>query len=399
VNVLVLSHMFPGPSGASKGIFVREQVKALESLGVRCTVLAPTPWKPYARRDTERFAEDNAGLQVQYPSVLSFPRAAFFSISGVLYYLAVRRSALRAIHDRRIDLIHAHAIMPDGFAAVLLGRELRLPVACTLHGSDVKLYPARSRAIAAATRWALRRIPSLIAVSEDVGRAALSLGAAQISRTIHNGADPELFHPASKSAAKAKLALPGGERIVLFVGNLISLKGAHLLLRAVAALPYAVRLVFVGDGPLRAELQRTAVHLGVRASFAGARPHSEIPLWLNAADCLVLPSLSEGLPTIVAEAMLCRTPVVATAVGGTPEIVRNGETGHLVPPADPVALTAAIAASLAMSSAQRETQLDRAQQLAQHSLTWEVNARRTLAVYQQTLGVLTTEETPLARIA
>jgi hypothetical protein len=394
MNVLVLSHMFPSAANRTKGIFVLEQIRALEKLGVCCTVVAPMPWVPriltrtvLARRypNVPRRARQG-NIEIEYVRMLAFPRAALFALSGFFYYLACRASVRRLVREKKIELIHAHTILPDGFAALLLSRELRLPLVCTLHGSDVKLYPKRSRATAAVTSWALRHVSGLVAVSENVGEAAQALNAAHPPAIIRNGANAEHFHPRPRAMARTLLSLPAQGRILLFVGNLIPLKGAELLLRAAADGACDALLALVGDGPCRTELEATARRLGVCALFAGARPHEEIPLWLNSADCLVLPSFSEGLPTILAEAMLCRTPVIATAVGGTPEIVRNGETGLMVPPSNVTALAAAIQSSLTMNSAQREAMLDRAEQFAQRSLTWNVNARKMLALYKAIIG-------------
>jgi glycosyltransferase involved in cell wall biosynthesis len=316
--------------------------------------------------------------------MLWFPRAAFFSISGILYYLACRRAIRELLQRGPIDLLHAHTILPDGFGALLLARKFDLPLVCTLHGSDVKLYPKQSMATAAATRWALRRIDHLIAVSHDVGRTADTLGATHAPAVIHNGADGRSFSSCPRDAARMQLRLPAHRKIVLFVGNLVEVKGPNLLMQAMKAVD--ALLVIVGDGPLRPELQRQSLRDRVDTHFAGWRPHDEIALWLNAADCLALPSLSEGFPTLLPEAMLCRTFVIATSVGGTPEIVSDGETGLLVPPSDIAALTTAIRSAISMSPEQRDPILDRAQQMASQSLTWRANARATSEMYEVALA-------------
>jgi len=394
VNVLILSHMFPTTPGSAKGIFVLEQTRALRKLGVNCTLVAPVPWVPRLFRGSSwgrnyqniprRTNVD--GLYVECPPVLSFPGAALFSLSGLTHYLSCRATVRRIVRSRRIDLIHAHTILPDGFAALLLARQLHIPLVCTLHGSDVKLYPRRSRAIAATTRWALQRIEHLVAVSDDVAKAALFLGARCKPLVVHNGADRDSFQPRAKVASRTALGLPLEKKVVLFVGNLIPLKGADLLIRAMAQMKSEAVLVLVGDGPLRSDLATLANQLGIESLFVGARQHSEIPLWLTAADCLVLPSLSEGLPAVLPEAMLCRTPIVASAVGGTPEIIRNGETGQLVPPSNIDELSLAIASVLSAEPARNAFVLDRAQKLAQESLTWEINAHRTLELYEAALA-------------
>jgi glycosyltransferase involved in cell wall biosynthesis len=193
-----------------------------------------------------------------------------------------------------------------------------------------------------------------------------------------------VFKPLSKVEARAKLGLPLHTRIILFVGNLVEMKGVQFLLEAVASLQLEnTKLVLVGDGELRDALLAHAERLGITpmCSFVGKRPHHEIACWLSAADCLVLPSTSEGLPTILPEAMLCRTPIVATTVGGIPEIIDNARNGLLVPPMDAHALTDALR-SLLGDQENASRMATEAQSDARRSLTWEANARELCRIYE-----------------
>lgn len=328
-----------------------------------------------------------AGCPVEYPKVLTFPGGRLFFLGGLIHYLRCRRLVGRLVKEKKVALIHAHTILPDGLAAVLLGREFKLPVVCTLHGSDIRLNPYRDRMTRWLTRWTLRKVHYLVAVSSELKNKVFSLsGVSEVSVT-HNGADPDAFKSISKLQARSKLGLLAGKKIVLFVGNLKPVKGIEFLLQAMGQLRRGdVELCLVGDGESRSLLTAMAEQLGVAGMchFAGSRPHDEIPLWLAAADCLVLPSLSEGLPTIVVEAMFCKTPVVATNVGGTPEILEDRRTGLLVEPKDSAALAQAMAeiltdADLGAAFAQQ------AEREVRGRLTWEANARATIAAYEDVL--------------
>lgn len=278
--------------------------------------------------------------------------------------------------------------MPDGFAALLLGDEFNIPVVCTVHGSDISIYPQESWATLLVTKWALRRTKHLIAVSEDLGKKVnLLIGTRQV-KVIRNGADEELFHANAKAAARTLLGLPDKPKIVLFIGNLLPVKGPEYLLQAVSQISSSDCLLYiVGDGMLRDKLRAQAEQLGIstRCIFVGARPHEEIASWLSAADCLVLSSISEGFPTIIAEAMMCRVPVVATAVGGIPEIVKHRSTGLLVQPRDPASLAQAICFAL-QDDVDIRIMVDRAENAARAELTWEANARKTVEVYLEALA-------------
>jgi glycosyltransferase involved in cell wall biosynthesis len=140
---------------------------------------------------------------------------------------------------------------------------------------------------------------------------------------------------------------PAGAPVLLFVGRLAAIKGLGLLLDAVAALRAhfpALRLVLVGDGPDRARLEARAAapDLAGAVEFTGYRSQAEVAAYLEACDLFVLPSFAEGVPVVLMEAMAARRPVVATRVAGVAELVADGESGLLVAPGDPAALTAAI---------------------------------------------------------
>jgi glycosyltransferase involved in cell wall biosynthesis len=284
-----------------------------------------------------------------------------------------------------IDVIHSHALLPDCFAAILVGREFHIPVVGTGHGSDVNVYPCSGRLTLWASKWAASRLGQFITVSHDLRRAALRLRGQRQTSVIQNGADKTRFGLGEKAEARKSLGLPREKKIVTFVGYLREEKSLDSLLDAFAILGEpGCFLCLVGDGPLMFGLKRQAARLGILGDcrFAGRVSHEEVPSWLAASDCLVLCSLSEGLPTILPEAMLARVPVIATPVGGIPEIIRDGETGTIVPCKDAPALAAAIRRVL-LEKDRTAGMVSRAAALAESSLTWTANARSTLHVYEQ----------------
>jgi teichuronic acid biosynthesis glycosyltransferase TuaC len=396
LKVLTLSHMFPTPGAGTQGVFIIEQMKALHKLGIEMKAIAPTPWAPRALNflpNVKKYtcipkSANVEGMHVTYPRLIAFPGGRLFFLYGLFCYLACRHIVRKHVQEGGIDLIHAHTIMPDGFAAVLLGEEFDMPVVCTVHGSDISIYPHESRATLLVTKWALRRIKHLIAVSQDLRKKVdLLIGSKQVT-IVRNGADEELFRPNAKSAARALLGLPGKAKIVLFIGNLLPVKGPEYLLRAVSQLSSPdVFLYIVGDGMLLDSLRVQAEQLGIsaRCVFVGTRPHEEIASWLSAADCLVLSSISEGFPTIIPEAMMCRIPVVATAVGGIPEVVKHRSTGLLVRPQDPASLGEAICSAL-QNDTDIRMMVDRAEEAVRAELTWEANARKTAGVYREAIA-------------
>jgi teichuronic acid biosynthesis glycosyltransferase TuaC len=193
----------------------------------------------------------------------------------------------------------------------------------------------------------------VVAVSAPLRDAAVELGASS-SRVdvVPNGIDRARFRPQDRAAARHALGLPIDGVIVLYIGNIERHKGSLDLVRAFAVLAQwrkNASLLMVGDGAAKTDCQKLAIELGVDVSFVGARPHDEIPQWIAACDVFALPSWNEGTPNVVLEALACGRRVVATAVGGTPDVITSETLGILVPPRDPQALAIAIERALSLA--------------------------------------------------
>ena len=236
---------------------------------------------------------------------------------------------------------------PDGVGAVALARLLGVPAVVKVHGTDMNVL-ARRPSIAQNLRWALPRARRVVAVSRPLGDAVASFGVPRERIDIvPNGVDAELFHPRDRNAARSELGHPGDERRwLLYVGRLEKPKGVLDLLEAFSILSRRrddVRLVIVGDGSERGALARAAAsELGDRVLVVGQRPLEDVPRWLAACHALVLPSWAEGTPNVVLEALACGRRVVATSVGGTPELISGPGLGELVPPRRPALLAEAL---------------------------------------------------------
>ena len=392
MRVLIWSHLFP----PSTGTFVFDQVNALKELGVKCLVVAPVPWIPrFLRRhprymrygEIDREYELN-GVTIIRPRILEFPKGYFFFASGLIHSWCLRRIIIDLHRKWRFDLFHAHTIMPDGFAAVQLGHSLQVPVVCTVHGSDINLYPYRSGATRMATKWALEHVDRIVAVSKALSTKVSTLAPHLHSTVVHNGADPSQFFRLDKRQARSQLGLREQDKIVVFIGNLVELKGVQDLLVAFSMCSLRnTNLYIIGDGPFRNTLLNMCVErdLTDTCHFVGAQPHSAIHLWLSAADCMVLPSYSEGMPTVLVEAMFCGVPVVATDVGGIPEILDYGRYGVLVPAANANALADAMNKVLASTESTCAT-VDAAEQWARDHFTWRRNAEQMWEVYKETIS-------------
>jgi glycosyltransferase involved in cell wall biosynthesis len=246
---------------------------------------------------------------------------------------------------RRVDVILGSWAYPDGFAAVALAGLLGVPAVVKLHGSDINVV-ARLPGPRRRLEWALPRAARVIAVSKPLAEQVRALGVApERIDVIRNGIDRGAFRPRDRAEARASLGLEGDEPIVLYVGHVTREKGAYDLVRAIALGSPRLReahLVVLGDGSGFEECRELAQELGIRASFVGARPHDEVATWLGACDVLALPSWNEGMPNVVLEALASGRPVVASRVGGIPDVIDSDASGRLVPPRDPEALARAL---------------------------------------------------------
>lgn len=354
-RTLVVSGLYPSVARPSFGVFVENRLRRLVASGmVEPRVLAPLPWCPpgASRRpawrplaETPAF-ESRHGIPVDYPRYVHLPRLGVPLQPWAVYRALAPKLARLLAEGGRVDLLDAHYIYPDGVAAALLARRFDLPLVITARGSDLNLI-ARDPLPRRWIRWAIGRAQGLVAVCAALARVFEELGAdpARI-RVLRNGVDLELFRPLDRRQLREAMGLDGP--VLLSVGQLVERKGVHLVIDALAELP-ACTLLVVGDGPERTALGRRAERLGVdsRVRFLGEIPHERLPPIYNLADVLVLASSREGWANVLLEAMACGTPVVATAVWGTPEVVAAPEAGRLVAERSAPALAAAIRALLA----------------------------------------------------
>lgn len=357
MKVLLFSSLFPSAVQPVHGIFVETRLRELLKAGdVQAKVVAPVPWFPfkaerfgqYARYAATPRVEQRHGLEVFHPRYVLPPKVGMHVAPYAMALGALPTLKRLQKQGFDFDLIDAHYCYPDGVAAGLLAKWLGKPFFVTARGSDVNLIGefARPRALMLATA---RAAAGSIAVSQALADRLIALGApAQQVHTLRNGVDTLRFAPKPRDVARRRLGLREDGRYLLMVGNLVELKGHAIAIEALAALP-ELTLLCVGAGPELAALQSLAQRLGVqeRVRFVGQVGQGDLKWWYSAADALALCSSREGWPNVLLEAMACGTPVMATRVGGTAEIVTTPVAGRLMERRDAPALVAAWQALMA----------------------------------------------------
>ena len=332
MKILTFSTLFPNSEKPGHGIFVETRLRHLVGSGqVQSRVVAPIPWFPstnprfgnYARFAKAPRHEVRHGIQVAHPRYPVLPKVGM-SVAPFLLAQAVKPAIGRLIDEGYdFDLIDAHYFYPDGVAAAMLARHFNKPLVITARGSDITLFPQYAlprRQIL----WAARRADAIITVCNALRDEVVAMGIdAERVVSLRNGVDLQLFRPTERS--------PNPMFTLLAVGHLVPVKAQDLIIGALPLLP-GVRLVLAGDGPDRAKLENLARELKVmdRVTFLGAVPQAQLRDHYGAADALVLSSSREGWANVLLEAMACGTPVVASRVYGTPEVVAAPEAGVLM---------------------------------------------------------------------
>lgn len=250
----------------------------------------------------------------------------------------------RFLGGRAFDVVNTHSSTDSWHVALACAWARRMPaIVRTRHISSP--VPRNF-----ASRWLYTRAERIVTTGERLRRQVIAETGADPQRvvSIPTGIDLSRFQPGDRAGARTRLGLPAAETLVGIVATLRSWKGHLHLLEAIASLGRpGVRLVIVGDGPMRAALERRAAELAPAARVTFAGNQRDVAPWMHAFDLFCLPSYAnEGVPQALAQAMACGLPVVTTPVGSIGELVDDGRTGVLVPPADPVSLARAIAALL-----------------------------------------------------
>ncbi|MCP4545700.1 MAG: glycosyltransferase family 4 protein [bacterium] len=355
---VIITNLLPNPVERTRGMFVwQETLRLLKRYDLRA--ISPLPWVPAFMRNRPRFAHhvvpsqaDINGFTIEYPRHVVIPRILRSSY-GLLLKLGITGVFERLRREHKPDFIVAHYAFPDGWAAWRLARRYGIPLIIKVRGSDVNVFTDEASR-RKHTLAALRGADHVVAVSRALRNKMIALGLAPDRITVvSNGIDSTRFHPRDRAACRSELNLEPDPFIFLFIGSMRKIKGVFNLIEAFTALPddlrRQARLVMIGDGELRQEVADRIGALGADSGITLLPPvdHDGIPAWLGAADCLVLPSVMEGYPNVLVEALACERPVIASRVGGIPEIVRDGETGILIPPEEQPLLTGAMRTMLA----------------------------------------------------
>ena len=374
-HVLTLTPFYPRIGDEANGCFIAEPLPWSERLEISQSVVAVRPFYHGRGRATGSFHPALWRCFFSLPSGVGLPSAGAFLFASIL-------PEVRRLHaSKPVQVIHAHAALPCGHAAVLINRELGIPFVVTVHGLDaystrqVKGLPGRwSERV---SRMVYRSAQTVICVSEKVREKVLEGASGKVeTAVVYNGVDSELFSPPTESM---------DQQTILSVGTLIPSKGHDVLLRAFARIHSefsGASLKIIGEGPERRRLGKLASELNIaeKVALVGRQTRSQTADAMKRCFLFALPSHYEGLGCVYLEAMATAKPVIGCSGQGIEEIIHDGFNGLLVEPYDVGDLSSALRNLL--QNPQLRTKLGQnARRSILHELTLPHQASRLAEIY------------------
>lgn len=398
IKVLILTRSFPTKQNPVAAIWLLNQ---LEELKKYCSIKVIFPYayvpktkflNPYHHFSQMPEKESIKGIEVYHPKYFMVPRIGFklgllhwcLAIESFFSYFASKDVVDKLMEEWNPDIVHVQGALSESLIAARIKKKYKKPLLLTVYGEDITLYPKKfpSRIL---VKLILKSVTDIICQSKFLESEIKKLGVkSKKFHIIPMGTKAKDFKPRDKNKARKKLSLPQNKKIMLFVGHLVERKGIKYLIHAMSSIikkEKNSRCYIIGTGYQEKSLKKLAEDkgLGNYVEFLGQKTNAEVAEYMNASDLLVLPSLNEGLPVVVYEALSCGTPVVATRVAGTPELV-DSDVGFLAKPENTGDLQEKILLAL-NKKWNTKKMLARAKEFST-----EVTAKRVRDVYDSILG-------------
>lgn len=383
-RIAVVTPILPVPQDMTRGRFIYETTRALSRIADVKVFLtqAQYPRASWLKPGLHPATVAQAGHSLPGIDVETVNYPALPLVSRVSNGWVAGQRLLKPIRQFAPDIVIGYWVYPEGAGAVHAARQLGLPAVLGALGTDIN---DRHGLNARLTRRALHAADRIIFVSQDMRRRAIEEYGVKPDRcaTVVNGINTSVFYPQDSAACRAELGVPGDARLMVYVGRLIEAKGLRELIEATDALRQtkpSTKLVIIGEGAFKDQLKQMIQqrNLTAHVQLTGGLLPGEIAKWLNAANLLTLPSWTEGYPNVLVEALACGCPVVATQVGGIPEIVHE-DCGLLCPPKQAQVLQLALDKALDRS-------WDRPAIAHRMGRTWDDVAGETLGICVATMN-------------
>ncbi len=380
-KICLVTHYFPPHMGGIEKVSY-EQSKRLTQSGYEIDVLTS--------KNKEQNEQPAKGIKVFPYSTLNL--AEKIGVPYPVLYFEAYRKFVQLI--KNCDLVHAHGhVYMSSYLAGKVAKKYKKPFIVTQHNTFIDyrsfLNMLEHLNDCIIGKSVLKHANKIITVSKETKKYVLKLGADKSKATvIYNGVDTDTFHPMNKGKSRKKLCLPQKRNIIFSLRRLVYKNGLDTLIESIPLLTKehpSLLIVVAGKGPSRKLIEDRVKELGIDTNIklTGFVPDRLLPVYYNAADCFILPSASgEGLPLVLLEAMACGLSVIATAVGGTPEIIQHMKNGVLVPPRNPEAMAEALSKILSEEGL-RIPMGEEARRIVEDKFTWKENVRQLQKIYNE----------------
>ena len=386
MRVVMLSTSFPPEIGGIQA-HVTNLAQSLTAQGHQVRVVT------VRRNRSERVRDNFRGLNVTRVPQLNLPKTL------TTQYLALSTALLIALRARgQADVVHYHTFWPDAFTAFVVNKFV--PTIYTVHESRF-LIMAEQAESQRRLKLALKPFQGIIAPSTELLEVARQLGvSSDRSVFIPNAVDSNKFSTdVARGFVRAGYDIPADQVLILCPRRLVPKNGVEFLIESLHLIRHQlnkISVLIIGEGPEREKLEARVRELGLQKSviFGGSQSNDELPAFYADADIVAIPSLMEATSIAGLEAMACARAIVATNVGGLPEIIDDGVTGLLVPPRDPKALAVAITRLLEQPGLRKQLgQAARAR--VEREFTWDRVATKTSTAYERAIAVWHGRQIPL----
>ncbi|MBI2105578.1 glycosyltransferase [Candidatus Woesearchaeota archaeon] len=396
MKIVILTTSFPGYEGHLQSPFIYKLAKSLSKEN-KVKVICPYYGKPSKKKEQignmEVYRFQYAPIRLQkltaeggIPSSL---KESFIAKLNMPFFLV--SFLIKSINkSRECDIIHAQWAL-SGLIGIIVKKIWYKPLIITTRGAAVN-DAMKSKTMKKILLYIFNNTDFITPNNESHIEIIKQLGISEDKLSVvPNGVDIELFKPRNKEKIRRELNLPNDKKIILFVGWLIERKGVKYFLEAASRMIKEnenTLFLIVGSGILEKELKKYAAELELDnyVKFLGAKNSEEIPYWMNASDIFILPSLSEGRPNVVAEAVSSGLPVIATRVNGTPELIDDGKTGFLIPVKDSYAIYEKLKIILENEKLMIELGKNARKFILKNGYTWDKCASQYLSIYKMVLS-------------
>ncbi|HJH29871.1 MAG TPA: glycosyltransferase family 4 protein [Methanosarcinaceae archaeon] len=395
MKVLMACQNHPDEYNPYWGTFIERSINSIVKEGIDVEAIIPRPHVlpikglPHSYFSKLPSKDESGAYTKYYPRYFYFPpKRLFYGLSGNSYAKNVTKFAKKNIEIP--DVIHAHHVFMDGYGMLKLSKEWDIPLIMVEHGTILKEI-LNWKSMHNKIIKTLDAADHIMCVSEDLFSIALAHGVDEEKVSlVPIGVDIDVFKKRDDENLKELFGIDSDVKIILYVGQLVPKKGLNYLINAIPQVldkHNKTCFIFVGYGPQREYLTKLCVDKNIQSNiiFVGGVGSERLIDWYSIADILVLPSLSEGRPTVIYEAMACELPVIATDVGGVSEQVENGYNGFVIKPRDSHALADSIINLLENDDLRKDMGENCRKRIIEQGWTWDNHAKNVIEIYKRVL--------------